>query len=89
VNKVFLSGKIGRIPEIAYTPRGRKIVMFSVAVAEGDFNIDVVGSGDTFPARIDSAVGGSVLVAGELVKAKLKSRDVLRVKASKIIWMEE
>jgi hypothetical protein len=30
-----------------------------------------------------------VLVAGELVKARFKSHDVLRVKASKILWMEE
>jgi primosomal replication protein N len=89
VNKIFLSGKIERTPEVAYTPKGRKIVMFPMAVAEGDFNIDVVGSGDALPAALDSTVGISILVAGELVKAKLKSRDVLRVKASKIIWMEE
>ena len=89
MNKVFLSGKVGRVPEIAYSPKGRKIVMFSMVVAEGDWSIDVVGAGETFPVRIDSAVGGSVLVAGELVKARLKSRDVLRVKASKILWMEE
>jgi primosomal replication protein N len=89
VNKVFLSGKIERTPEVAYTPKGRKIVMFPMTVVEGDFNIDVVGSGDTLPASLDGAVGGSILVTGELVKAKLKSRDVLRVKASKIIWMEE
>ena len=77
------------MPEVAYSPKGRKIVMFPMVVAEGDWTIDVVGAGETFPARIDSAVGGSVLVAGELVKAKLKSRDVLRLKASKILWMEE
>jgi primosomal replication protein N len=89
VNKVLLSGKIGRTPEIAYTPKGRKIVMFPMAVVEGDFTIDVVGSGDTFPGRLEGVTGNSILVAGELVKATLKSRDVLRVKASKIIWMEE
>jgi hypothetical protein len=89
VNKVFLSGKVGKAPEVVYSPRGRKIVMFPMVVAEGDWSIDVVGAGETFPARLESAVGGSILVAGELVKAKLKTRDVLRVKASKIIWMEE
>jgi primosomal replication protein N len=88
VNKVFLSGKIGRAPEVAYTPKGRKIVMFPMVVDEGDFSIDVVGAGDDFPSRLDSSVGGSILVAGELVGAKLKSRDVLRLKASKILWME-
>jgi primosomal replication protein N len=89
VNKVFLSGKIGKVPEIAFTPKGRKIVMFPIVVGEGDFSIDVVGEGETFPARLDTSVGGSILVAGELVQARLKSRDVLRVKASKILWMEE
>jgi primosomal replication protein N len=89
VNKLFLSGKIGRVPEMAYTPKGRKIVMFPMVVGEGDLSIDVVGAGEDFPARLDDTVGGSILVTGELVKAKLKSRDILRVKASKILWMEE
>jgi hypothetical protein len=89
VNKVFLSGKIGRVPEIAYTPKGRKIVTFSLLVSEGDYDIQVVGSGEAFPSDLDTAVGNDVLIAGELVKAKLKSRDILRVKASKILWMEE
>jgi hypothetical protein len=89
VNKVFLSGKIGRVPEIAYTPKGRKIVTFPLLVSEGNYDIQVVGSGEAFPSDLDTAVGNDVLIAGELVKAKLKSHDVLRVKASKILWMEE
>jgi len=89
VNRVFLSGKIGKAPEIAYTPKGRKIVMFPLVVGEGAFTIDVVGDGEGLSLRPESAIGGSILVTGELVKAKLKSRDVLRVKASKILWMEE
>jgi primosomal replication protein N len=88
VNRVFLSGKIGKAPEIAYTPKGRKIVMFPMVVGEGTFSIEVVGEGETLPARLEASVGGAILVTGELVKAKLKSRDVLRVKASKILWME-
>ena len=88
MNRVFLSGKIGKAPEIAYTPKGRKIVMFPMVVGEGTFSIDVVGEGETLPARLEASVGGTILVTGELVKAKLKSRDVLRVKASKILWME-
>lgn len=89
MNKVFLSGKIGRVPEIAYTPKGRKIVTFPLLVSEGNYDIQVVGSGEAFPSDLDTAVGNDVLIAGELVKAKLKSHDVLRVKASKILWMEE
>jgi hypothetical protein len=89
VNKIFLSGKIGKVPEVAYTPKGRKIVMFPMVVEEGGFSIDVVGAGESFPAQPDGAVGGSILVVGEIVNAKLKSRDVLRVNASKILRMEE
>ena len=88
MNRVFLSGRIGKAPEVAYTPKGRKIVMFPMVVEEGDFSIDVVGAGDDFPSRLDSTVGESILVAGEFVKARLKTRDVLRLKASKILWME-
>ena len=89
MNKVFLSGKIGRVPEVAYTPKGRKIVTFPLSVTEGNYDIEVVGAGESFPAELDGAVGSDVLIAGELVKAKLKSHDVLRVKAIKILWMED
>lgn len=88
MNKVFLSGKIGRVPEIAYTPKGRKIVTFPLLVSEGNYDIQVVGAGEAFPSDLDTAVGNDVLITGELVKAKLKSHDILRVKASKILWME-
>jgi hypothetical protein len=89
VNKVFLSGKVKRMPEVSYTPKGRKIITFPMWVPEGDFNVMVIGGGEVFPQGMDNAAGGAVLVAGELIKTKLKSRDTLRVKASKIIWMEE
>jgi primosomal replication protein N len=89
MNKVFLSGKIRKAPRVAYTPKGRKIVTFPMWVEEGDFSVEVVGPGQPFPASVESTVGSSVLVAGELVSAKLRSRDVLRLKASKILWMEE
>ena len=88
MNKVFLSGKIGRVPDVAYTPKGRKIVTFPLLVSDGNYDIEVVGAGEAFPNDVDASVGNDVLVAGELVKAKLKSRDIMRVKASKILWME-
>ncbi len=88
MNKVFLSGKIGRVPDVAYTPKGRKIVTFPLLVNDGNYDIEVVGAGEAFPSDLDGAVGNDVLVTGELVKAKLKSRDIMRVKASKILWME-
>jgi primosomal replication protein N len=89
VNTVFLSGKVRKTPNVAYTPKGRRIVTFPLWVEKGDFSIEVVGSGDPFPMAIETTVGSSVLVAGELTMAKIKARDVLRLKASKILWMEE
>ena len=89
MNKIFLSGKIRRMPDVAYTPKGRKIVTFPLQVTEGGYDIEVIGSGEALPKRLENAVGCTVLVAGELVKATFKSRDVLRVKAFKILWMEE
>jgi hypothetical protein len=88
VNRVFLSGKIGRVPDVAYTPKGRKIVSFPLVVSDGNYDIEVIGAGEAFPSDPGAAVGNDVLITGELVKAKFKSRDVWRVKASKILWME-
>ena len=53
MNKVFLSGKIGRVPDVAYTPKGRKIVTFPLLVSEGDYDIEVIGAGEAFPAKLD------------------------------------
>lgn len=89
MNKVFLSGKVWKIPEIAYTPKGRRILMFPLRIEEGDFSVDVIYEGEAFPGGVEKAVGTNVMVAGELVRAKLQSRDVVKVKASKIFWMEE
>jgi hypothetical protein len=76
-------------PEVSYTPKGRKIVTFPMWVPDGDFNIMVIGGGETLSGGMDSTAGGEVLVAGELIRTKLRTRDALRVKASKIIWTEE
>jgi len=89
MNRIFLSGKIRRAPDVAYTPKGRKIVTFPLQVTNGEYEIEVVGAGEALPSVPEETVGRMVLVAGELVKARFKSRDVLRVKASKILWMEE
>ncbi len=88
MNRVFLSGTVRKAPEIAYTPKGRKVITFPMWVSEGDFSIEVVGAGDV-PRRPDQAVGNSVLVAGELIKTKFRTHDRMRVKASKILWTEE
>jgi primosomal replication protein N len=89
VNRVFLSGKVRKAPEVAYTPKGRKIVTFPLWVAEGGFSVEVISGGEALPGEADHAAMGNVLVAGELIRTSRRSRDILRVKASKILWMEE
>ena len=89
MNKVFLSGKVSKAPEVAYTPKGRKIIMFPIWIEEGDFTVDIIYAGEPVPRALDKTMGGTVMVAGELVRTKLQARDVLKVKASKILWMEE
>jgi hypothetical protein len=89
VNTVFLSGKVWKRPEVAHTPKGRRILIFPMWIEEGGFSVEVIYTGEPFPGRVDETAGGKVMVSGELVKAKVESRDVLKVKASKIFWMEE
>jgi primosomal replication protein N len=89
VNRIFVSGSVGANPQVSYTPKGQKIVTFPMWVEEGGFSIDVIFAGE--PTVSDSAakIGKRVLVAGALAKMKTQSRDVLRLKASKILPMEE
>ena len=89
MNKVFISGSVGANPQVSYTPKGQKIVMFPMWVEEGGFSIDVIFAGGPVTSDLPTTVGKRILVAGALTKMKTQSRDVLRVKASKILPMEE
>ena len=93
MNKVFISGSVGANPRVSYTPKGQKIVMFPMMVEEGGFSIDVIfASGPSAgPSASDAAagIGRRILVAGTLTKTKTESRDMLKVRASKILPMEE
>jgi single-stranded DNA-binding protein len=89
VNKVFISGSVGADPQVSYTPKGQKIVMFPIWVEEGGFSIDVIFAGGPVTSELATTIGKRVLVAGAIAKTKTQSRDVLKVKASKILPMEE
>ncbi len=64
-------------------------MMFPMRVEEGDFSIDVIFAGEPVESDIAALAGRKILVAGMLTKAKARSRDVFKVKASKILPMEE
>jgi single-stranded DNA-binding protein len=89
VNKVFISGSVGANPQIAYTPRGQKIVTFPMRVEEGDFSIKVILAGEPAQSAPATTIGRRILVAGMLTKAKTNARDGFTLKASKILPMEE
>ncbi|OPY80981.1 MAG: hypothetical protein A4E65_01272 [Syntrophorhabdus sp. PtaU1.Bin153] len=89
MNRVFLIGKLQGKPEVVYTPKGEKVVMFPLRVEEGDFNIDVVfidREGTGYPA---DTIKARVMVGGSLARVPGKGRDALRLTANKILWMEE
>jgi primosomal replication protein N len=89
LNKVFLSGTLKKQPEIVYTPRGEKLIMFPLWVDEGAFSIDVVFMEHQGMKNITNMPGSNIIVSGELGRASGKSHDQLRLMANKIIWMEE
>lgn len=88
MNKVFLSGTLKKQPEIVYTPRGEKLIMFPLWVDEGAFSIDVVFMEHQGMKSIAGMPGSAIMVSGKIAKASGKSHDQFRLMANKIIWME-
>lgn len=88
MNKVFLSGKLTGEPGVAYTPKGEKIVIFPLAVEEGSFSIDVLCKDSPDAENLKGKKGLTVLASGELEKSG-KTKNMFRLKANKIVWMEE
>ena len=78
-----MTGKVEAKPQIVYTPRGDKFMLFPLRVGEGDFLIDVECPGDISEPYPDEAPGRSVMVAGTLVRKKLRTREMVKVKLIK------
>ena len=89
MNRVFMTGKVEAKPQVVYTPRGDKYILFPMRVSEGNLLIDVECQGDPSMSYLDAAAGRRVLVSGMLTRAKVRAREVLKLKVHKIIWMEE
>jgi hypothetical protein len=88
VNKVFLAGKLMIKPDVAYTPKGGKILKFPLWVEEDGFSIDVVYLDRQGTEDIAGMTGATIMVSGALMKSK--DRDgTFKCKARKITWMEE
>jgi len=89
VNKVFFTGRLKTKPEVVYTPKGEKYILFPLWVGEGDFRIDVEYTGGKNVTHWNEKIGKELMVTGMLAKTKTKSHDVFKLKAHKIYWMEE
>jgi hypothetical protein len=89
VNRVFLSGRLKKKPEIVYTPRGERLMLFPLWVDDGAFSIDVVCMDDMGKRSMADMEGSNVIVSGVLTKNPGKQQETLRLKANKILWMED
>ncbi|HOV91348.1 MAG TPA: hypothetical protein PKW07_11660 [Syntrophorhabdaceae bacterium] len=88
MNKVFISGTISSDMEIYYSPKGEKIVIFSLFVEEGRFYIEVIYK-DTGSANIsDLKKTDKAVLSGVLTKATKGAQDFFRLEADKLFVME-
>ena len=89
MNRVFLAGTLKAQPEITYTPKGEKVVAFPLLVEEGGLRIDVVYVGELDGDGLSQQVGKEIMVSGVLTQMKQQSQHTIKVRAQKIIWMED
>ncbi|HNT68686.1 MAG TPA: single-stranded DNA-binding protein [Syntrophorhabdaceae bacterium] len=89
MNRVFLAGTLRAQPEITYTPKGEKVVAFPLLVEEGGLRIDVVHVGELDGDGLSRQVGKEIMVSGMLAQTKQQSQHIIKVRAQKIIWMED
>ena len=88
MNRIFLSGKIQRVPDVAYTPKGRKIVTFPLWVDDEAFSIEVIYLDRQGVKDLAGLMDSAVIVSGRLT-GSADRRGALKVRANKILRMEE
>jgi hypothetical protein len=89
MNKVFLTGTLREEVEVRYTPQGERIAMFPLWVDDGAFTIEVPYKVPGGTWNHPGKVGSKVMASGTLAKIGEKANRSLRLKANKILWMEE
>jgi hypothetical protein len=88
VNKVFLTGRLKVKPDVLYTPKGEKILQFPLWVEDDVFSIEVVYLDRQGIKDLTGLAGNTITVSGTLMKTMDRHGEI-KVKANKIIWMEE
>jgi hypothetical protein len=89
VNRVFLTGTIRDKIRVRYTPQGRRILLFPLLVDEEGFTIEVLYKVPEGGVDYAEKAKGKVMIAGTLTKAGEKPDQFFRLKANKIMLMEE
>lgn len=89
MNRIFVSGRIRGKPSVAYTPGGDKILLFSVFEEGSLSSVDVVFKDVSGREYQQVNPGSVVLITGEIEKTQRRQQDALRIKANKIVFMEE
>jgi hypothetical protein len=88
VNKVFLTGRLKVKPDVRFTPKGEKILQFPLWVEDDVFSIEVVYLDRQGIKDLTGLAGNTITVSGTLMKTTDRHGEI-KVKANKIIWMEE
>jgi hypothetical protein len=88
VNKVFLTGRLKVKPGVLYTPKGEKILQFPLWVENDAFSIDVIYLDRQGIKDLTGLAASAITVSGTLTKS-MDGHSAIKVKADKIIWMEE
>lgn len=88
MNKVFLTGRLKIGPEVTYTPKGERILTFPLWVDDDAFSVDVIYLDRQGIKDFAGLMGGAVTVSGKLTRSADR-HGALKVRANKILWMEE
>jgi hypothetical protein len=72
-----------------YTPKGERIAKFPLWVDDGAFSIDVVFVDQYGSHDFQKMMGHDVMVSGVLTSVPDRPHAACRLRANKILWMEE
>lgn len=88
MNRVFLSGVIDSDVGVFFSPKGDKILVFSLFIEEGRFSIEVVYKDKGTSDALNLKKTDRVIVSGALMKKKKGNQDIFRLEANKLFVME-
>jgi len=88
LNRVFLSGIIDSDIEVYFSPKGDKILIFSLFMEEGRFSIEVVYKDRGTSDALNLKRSDRVIASGALIKTKNGNQDKFRLEANKLYVTE-